>query len=310
MVNLNPQTLTDEQHNVLIGSLLGDGCLGIRKNCVSPRLTIRRQFSDLPYIQYEFEIFRNCCRDKAITIGEVYDKRYDAIYKYCNLETRYIPAFKAYHSLWYPDNKKIIPPNLELNSQIIAIWVCDDAYIRTKNQKRLEIHIHTQGFSKNEVIFLIDLLNDRYNSRFRLEKVKNDKYIISGSDYSTRLLLKDIDPVFPKSMIRKSNIWRNEDVCFYANQPKISPFYNASNMKKDIVNKFDKNKSFSMKEICQELNLYHTYPRGNSNCVYFFTTAKRFFIKLIEEGYLIKLNSNNQFSINDRLLYVKDYDLC
>jgi hypothetical protein len=219
-INKNAQTLTCVQNDVLIGSLLGDGSLSIRKDSVNPRLTIRRQILDLPYLQYQFDIFRNLCRDKAITTGIVYDKRYDKNYEYCNLESRYIPAFKKYHELWYPVDKKIIPPDLRINSLIIAIWACDDGNFSITKNKRLRIVFHTQGFSKEEVIFLRDLLNDRYNIRFKIQNPEENKFIIVGHDHQTRILIKDIDSVFPNSMTRKSSVWRNNFAHFYKDEPK------------------------------------------------------------------------------------------
>lgn len=219
-VNKNAQELTKIQSDVLIGSLLGDGCLSIRKDSITPRLTIRRQYLDLPYLQWQFEIFRNLCRDKAITSGEIYDKRYDKYYQYCDLESRYIPAFKTYHQNWYPNGKKIVPLDLKLNNVIIAVWACDDGNFSITPNKRLRIKLHTQGFSKEEVFFLKDLLNDRYNTNFKVQNPKEDKFIIVGHDHQTRLLLKDIDSVFPDSMNRKSIIWRDSFANFYENEPK------------------------------------------------------------------------------------------
>ena len=218
-VNKNAQELTQIQNDVLIGSLLGDGCLSIRKDSITPRLTIRRQLLDLPYLQWQFEVFRNLCRDKAITTGEIYDKRYDKYYQYCNLESRYIPAFKMYHHDWYPDGTKIVPTNLKLNSLVIAVWACDDGNFSITSNKRLRLKLHTQGFSKNEVFFLKDLLDDRYHTKFKIQNPEENKFIIVGHDHQTRILLKDIDAVFPNGMNRKSVLWRESD-SFYANEPK------------------------------------------------------------------------------------------
>lgn len=194
-VNKNAQELTQIQNDILIGSLLGDGCLSIRKDSITPRLTIRRQLLDLPYLQWQFEVFRNLCREKAITIGETYDRRYDKNYQYCNLESRYIPAFKVYYYNWYPNKKKIVPLDLKLNSLIIAIWACDDGNFSITDNKRLRIKFHTQGFLKEDVLFLKNLLDKRYNTEFKVQSPDENKFIIVGHDHQTRILLKDIDSV-------------------------------------------------------------------------------------------------------------------
>jgi hypothetical protein len=238
-INKNAKTLTNLQHQVLIGSLLGDGCLGIRKDSISPRLTIRRQINDLPYLEWQFEVFRNLCRDKAITTGKVWDERYQKFYPYCNLESRYIPAFKEYHNKWYGTGEKRIPKDLKLTPLIIAVWLCDDAHVRVSkiNEKRLGIKFHTQGFTEDDVLFLQKLLNDRYNIKFTMQMAgKNKKgWTISGSDHQTRLLLKDIDNVFPISMTRKSDVWRNKTTCFYENEPKQFQGHIIESINTDIL---------------------------------------------------------------------------
>lgn len=103
---------------------------------------------------------------------------------------------------------------------IIAIWACDDGNFSITETKRLRIKLHTQGFSKDEVMFLKNLLDDRYNTKFKVQNPIDNKYIIVGHDHQSRILLKDIDSVFPESMFRKSDIWRNENANFYYNEPK------------------------------------------------------------------------------------------
>jgi hypothetical protein len=175
-INKNPQNLTTLQHEVLTGSLLGDAYLGIKQDSINPSLRIQRQLIDLPYLQWQFEIFRNCCREKAIRIGKNFDKRYNKWREFCNLESRYIPAFEPYHTEWYGSGKKRIPKDIELTKLIIAVWVCDDAniYIQKSKIQRLGIRFHTQGFLKEDVEILQKLLNDRYNVIFTIQRAKKN----------------------------------------------------------------------------------------------------------------------------------------
>lgn len=74
-----------------------------------------------------------------------------------------------------------------------------------------------------------ELLDDRYNTNFKVQFRANKQLVIVGHDHQTRILLKDIDSKFPDSMSRKSNIWRDESSCFYTNEPK--QFYGYKNKK-------------------------------------------------------------------------------
>lgn len=303
MQNKNAKTLTKIQLDVLTGLMLGDGSLSIRKSCINPRLTIRRQISDLPYLQWQFEIFRDLCRDKAITTGSYYDKRYNKYYPYCNLETRYIPAFKEIYHKWYPNGKKIIPLDLKLNPLIIAVWICDDGNVSIKNKQRINIKFHTQGFNINEITYLSSLLDYRYKVKFKIQSVKNNKYIIVGHDHQSRLLLKDIDDHFPLSMSRKSNIWRNESVNFYLNEPKQFTGYNSKQIKENVNIFISKNNQFTIKSLCQDLNLFSFSKSG-----YFqpHTTIKRYILKNIKENKILILDQSKIISFNTPLIKNKN----
>lgn len=299
MQNKNATTLSKIQLDVLTGLMLGDGSLSIRKSCLNPRLTIRRQISDLPYLQWQFEIFRNLCRDKAITTGSSFDKRYNKYYPYCNLETRYIPAFKEIYDKWYPNGKKIVPLDLKLNPMIIAVWICDDGNICIRNKQRINIKFHTQGFNINEVTYLASLLDEKYKVKFKIQKVKNNHHIIVGHDHQSRLLLKDIDDQFPSSMIRKSSIWRNESVNFYKNEPKQFVGYNSEQIKESVNDIISKNNQFTIKSLCKDLNLFYLSKNAG------FTphpTIKRFIVKNIKENLILILDKTDTLSINTILI--------
>lgn len=116
------------------------------------------------------------------------------------------------------------------------------------------MQLSTNGFSRDENEFLSNLLKDRYNEYFYVSK-DNKTFLIRAGDGATREFLKDINDIMPPDMERKSNIWRNEKVCFNHNQPskhesrillrnknrsKIIDFINNNFLKdftrKDIVN--------------------------------------------------------------------------
>ena len=299
-VNKNPTTLTSIQSDVLTGLMLGDGCLSIRKQCVSPRLTIRRQLRDLPYLQWQFDIFRNMCSDKAVLLGSTFDKRYDKTYQWCNLESRYIPAFLPVQKKWYPVKKKIVPSDLALNPMIISVWLGDDGSIKIVNEQRINIRFHTQGFTKDEVYFLCSLLDERYDVKFRVQSAESgtEKYTISGSDHQCRPLLKDIDSVFPISMSRKSDIWRNPSVHFYHDEPKQFSGYNADKIRENVEKKLLLSKIFTIKSICEELGLFYESKGGNFQA---HSTVKSYIANQIKNGRITALQEVKILSFNTEL---------
>jgi hypothetical protein len=219
--------LTDTQHNALTGSMLGDGHLVIGLNNINAALMIGRSVKDQEYLKYEYELFTNFIPARHIN-GLLYDssidKRTGKSRNGCYFSTIASPTFTPYHNLWYKLDegkyKKIIPSNLELNAQIIAHWIADDGSIDfNKLPYRLRLELATYGFTQDEVIFLAELLNKRYNEEFLVrQKNRGDKtyFIIKAYDSACRVLFADIDPYF--KMDRK-RIWDKPESRFWTDQP-------------------------------------------------------------------------------------------
>lgn len=210
--------LTSLQKEILNGLMLGDGGLEKHKNCMNPSLRITRVYTDLEYLLYNAEVFQNYLTSKSITeCYETYDKRTGKKYFSSRLRTKCSEDFLPFYKKWYPEGKKIIPKDLELTPLTIAIWIADDGHISNPGQRKnlLNLKFSTHGFSEDEVYFLSTLLKTRYNFIF---PVYNDsgKYVIrlNHSD-RTKKVLQDIDPIFPESMNRKSNIWRCSEAKLY-----------------------------------------------------------------------------------------------
>lgn len=298
-VNKNPTELTQIQHEVLIGSMLGDGCLNIKKEYATPRLVIDRGIDDLPYLQWEYDIFKNLCRDKAITIGTHYNKITNKKYPYCELESRCIPAFSQYKKDWYPIKKKVVPNNITLSPLSIAVWLCDDGWVGLCGDSLncIKLTFCTDGFTKDEVYYLKSLLDDRYNVCFTISKQKDkNQYRINGSDYQSRPLLQDIDSVFPVSMSRKSDVWRNSTANFYSNI-NLTQIRNK-NVIFDLINELRVGDIFTIRSICEKLNYHTMYEiRFAPN-----STIRNFIKQKIEEGIVSVLNNPDKiFSFNSTL---------
>jgi hypothetical protein len=204
--------------------MLGDGCLTRAKNKFSipyPTLKILRAIKDIKYLEWEYNIFEKFCLS-GIKTRIVYDERYNTNYEYIHFRTRHCEVFDEIYEEWYPapERKKIVPKNLILSPLICAVWLCDDGSITYgTNQYRLNMQLCTNGFTKNDVEFLVQLLNKRYDEKFRLNIDMKGNPIIRASDSATRAYLKDIDGYMPDAMKRKSDKWRMPEHRFYTNQP-------------------------------------------------------------------------------------------
>lgn len=166
---------TKLQEDIIIGSLLGDGTL--HKPKPSENETINRNnsnFSKLQiytkksYLDWHFQYLNEYSsklspifskeklvgKNKDGTIKRNSVPKYLSAYIY---QTFYHPNFTELRNKWYPNNKKIVPLDLELNPQRIAIWFFDDG---SNNYKQRSATLCTNAFTLEEVEFLSEKLNE------------------------------------------------------------------------------------------------------------------------------------------------------
>jgi len=205
--NKLPTILTDLQHQVLVGSLLGD--LHMSLDGINPRIKIDRQFKDKEYLNWQYNIFKDFCKSGIKEITR-FDKRYNKNYHYVSFRTRSVPVFLKYYHQWYKNKIKIIPHNLVLTPMILAVWFCDDGCI-IRNKNALVLKLSTESFGFEGTKLLSDKLEQRFNCKFPIyKKHKNkDQYIIKTATKSAKLFMEDIENIIKiNGMIRKYNIWK------------------------------------------------------------------------------------------------------
>lgn len=210
------------QEEALIGSMLGDGHLSLNgKNAL---YRVLRSSKDDDYLSYESNIFINLLAPSfknLIKYSSYFDKRTNKKYDSCYFATQSNPVFTEYHNAWYKitDDKynKTLPNNLNLSSVSIAHWLADDGTISNRNLPyRFLVRFATDGFLKDEVVFLAELLKKRYNEEFVLSK-KGNKLIISAYDSACRVMFLDIDSSFK---MKRKRLWDYPQCRFYDNIPE------------------------------------------------------------------------------------------
>jgi LAGLIDADG DNA endonuclease family protein len=216
--------LTERQHSVLTGLMLGDGHLHREKPTHNPVLRLDRAAGDRRYLEDNRSVFKEFCSNQIVPyIATAPDGKQ---YEMCSFATRSCPYFASYYNEWYDDiGFKRVPRNLILNPEIIAIWFADDGHIKTrKSEYRFYLRLCTEGFLPEDVEFLADTLTTRYGEKFNLlhlgsAKDGHEKLRIVACDYAARKMLQEIDTVFPESMERKAIKWRRPTARFYQDVP-------------------------------------------------------------------------------------------
>lgn len=139
--------LSKIQQAVLIGTLLGDGCL--EKNGNFCRLQIKHSLKQQGYVNWLYSIFKNLTKTepKVIGLGD---------YRFRTITTT---VFSRYHSLFYPDGKtKIVPNNIKellTDPLALAVWYMDDGKRRPDCRG---VFLDTICFPETEQLELIECL--------------------------------------------------------------------------------------------------------------------------------------------------------
>ena len=204
-----PRLLDDCQKQVLLGLLLGDGCLFKAKNATHPFLSITRAKKDIAYLQWQYDVFKAFCMS-GVSEREIHDKRTNKTYQQVKVATRRALVFEQYYCDWYGNGKKSVPRTLNLSPLTNAIWFCDDGCITRKTKTRLLLKLSTHGFSFDDVEYLKDILDRRFGEKFLIYKDSCGPFIYA-SDNGARAFVREIDSYIPDSMTRKVK-WRDSEV--------------------------------------------------------------------------------------------------
>lgn len=279
--------LNKEQEEVLIGSMLGDGCLYKHKNSKNPYFYISRKLEDLDYLNYQFEIFKSFSNYNDPKIFDILDKRTKKIYHQCKFVTRTCEVFKSYYEKWY-NNVKILPIDLKLTPLICAIWFCDDGTIsRSKTCNRIKLKLSTHCFTKDENIRLKNILSSTFNEYFGIVR-DNGNFYITSADSGTKKFIKYIEKEIPKSMSRKI-IWNENDFKQKRSLPHLNhrSDLDLNDKELSILKVLSQNNFLSTRVIAEKMNwiLNRKVPTG------LFCYLKKFEFKGFIERLILKNKS-------------------
>lgn len=179
-------SLTEYQHSLILGSLLGDGYMSCKTHAY---LKIGHSIKQRGYVDWKYSLLSNLTN----TAPKQYLGNGTRIgYRFL---TRSLPELTVYYRKFYgKTKKKQIPANLSINVFSLAVWYMDDG---AKNRK--SAYFNTQQFSYTEQQQLLLLLKNCFGLEGTLNRDK--KYFrIRLFQESAQKLKKLIQPVMPECM--------------------------------------------------------------------------------------------------------------
>jgi len=182
--------LTSLQRDVLIGTLLGDGCVISNVYGKNYRLHIQHSDKQRKYVEWKYQVFQEWCLSKPKFQQETNSWKFRTISH---------PVFTRFHELFYRNGKKILPKKIDkfLRSPVtLAVWFMDDGALGPKRQG---VTFNTQNFTQEENERLRKCLTKNFHLETSLHKDKRywRIYIFPRSVFQfTRLVEKIILPEF------------------------------------------------------------------------------------------------------------------
>lgn len=181
-------SLTEFERSIIIGSILGDGYLRIIPGRKNAFLEINHSIKAKEYVDYKYNSLKRLCES---TPKERPNNENRVAYRFFTKQHKDLTDF---YEMFYKNNRKIIPKNLELNPIIVAVWYMDDG---SKCRDR-DIYLNTQQFSIQDQKRLVTLLR-KIGIKSRLNKDKK-YYRIRIMKESIGKFMEMIDPYVISSM--------------------------------------------------------------------------------------------------------------
>lgn len=123
----------DMQHQILIGTIIGDGCIFKGKKNKNYRMNLAHGIKQKEYFLYKYNVLKTLGFNKPKEEIEMHSK---VNKKYSCIKTQSLtnPLFTELYNTWYKNGKKIIPKDklYEIGDLAIAIKFYDDGYKQKK----------------------------------------------------------------------------------------------------------------------------------------------------------------------------------
>lgn len=211
--NLSDFIISEEQNDILIGSMLGDGTLIKVSQNTNSSYHEKHTSPQKLYCEWKFDMLKPF--SSSITTLKTYPRKIeDRIIYSCNdsisINTIRHEIFTKMEKEWYKRDEqgnyifrlngtriKVVPRNINLTPRIIAVWFFDDGY---NNQAHRLAKFSTDGFDFGEVEFLMKLLNNIgiKDTAIYMNKSRPVLHINAGSYLP---FIKMVEPFVPTSDI-------------------------------------------------------------------------------------------------------------
>lgn len=193
--------LTEKQRQLIIGSLLGDGTMYIPKKGRNANFKVEQGLKQKEFVEWKYTILRNWVFTEP-KISFRYKENREKYAKSWWFRTLSHPLLTEIHNKFYQgeshrNRTKIIPRDLgkDLTPFSLAVLIMDDG---SYSKKKIDISTYT--FSLSDIIFLQQLLKDKFDLESNYYRDRDKGYRMYFRKTMTDELIRIIYPFIIPSM--------------------------------------------------------------------------------------------------------------
>lgn len=186
-------TLTKRQHEIIAGTLLGDGHLETQDGGKTFRLKIEHCDAQKDYLNWLYQEFKSWIPSQPYT-----KVKKDNVY--VGVRTYSHKALQTYGKIFYKNGRKEIPKVIErlLTPLSLAIWFMDDGSLKSVRHRTYVIH--TLGYSRRELENIQKILDKKFNLQTSLHSQKGKYWRLYVKSQSAEKFKQLIEPYILPSM--------------------------------------------------------------------------------------------------------------
>ena len=187
------------QREIIVGLLLGDGCLESQNKGTTYRLKVEQSAKHKPYVDHLYEVFKDWVvsppRNRILKTNGGPEGNW-------TFQTLSHASLRFYGAQFYKDGRKAVPKLIDhwLTEVGLAYWYMDDGSMKSGQSKG--VIFDTQGFDKSEVERLIRVLETKFSLEATLRK-QPDGYQIYVSGRSFERFIEIVEPHIIEEMKHK-----------------------------------------------------------------------------------------------------------
>lgn len=186
-----------EEHDLIIGSLMGDASIRQREKNSCFRFT--HSIKQKEYAEFKKKILNNF---NISEFREVKRKIGNNLIHAIDFATKTHAIFNYYRALFYKNGRKIITTDIlnQLTARSLAYWICDDcSYDNTQGY----IVLCTNAYSLEEHQLIKEFFNKKFGLNPTIGFRDGKYYFLRFKQDDTKKLINIIKPFIPSSMIYK-----------------------------------------------------------------------------------------------------------